>query len=266
MYENNAFITLTYDDEHLKSDRLILEDFQKFAKRLRENAIDPQTGDQPKIPIMYTGEYGEKNKRPHWHAIIFNWLPPALYRMPDGTTKPDGYGHRTSDRGDQTWQSLLLDDLWMQGKSEIGGVTIQSAGYVARYATKKLVHGIDHEFQPIHRMSSKYAIGKRWLEQHWPDVFRHGHVVLLDGSKAPIPRYYEKWLKEHRPNDWLAYVTRVKLDRQLHAETREKTEEEKWWAVYNARRLTSKTPLRRNEVRRLIKQKQFEQLQAYLKL
>lgn len=257
MYEKNTFITLTYSDENLKSSKLIYEDWQNFAQRLRDNApLDPVTFERPKIPIMVTGEYGEENKRPHWHAIIFNWAP------------TDGVYKYTSDRGDVVHTSPELDSLWGKGAAEYGSVTIESAGYVARYATKKLVHGKDgeHQFKPIHKMSSKYAIGKRWLEKFWPDIFLQGHCVLADGSKVPIPRYYEKWLKEHRPEDWLCYVERLKLERQTEAEAREKTEEQKWWDIYNARRLTSKTPLRRNEVRRLLKNKQFEQLQAYLKL
>lgn len=265
-YEHNSFITLTYSDEHLKSPKLIYEDWQKFAKRLRENAIDPKTGIQPRIPIMVTGEYGEKNKRPHWHAIVFNWAPPQEIRKA-GLLLPDTYHETKTERGDILRSSHTLDTLWARGKADYGAVTLESAGYVARYATKKLVHGKDgHGYEPIHKMSSKYAIGKAWLERHWPDVFLQGHIILKDGTKAPIPRYYERWLKDNKPHEWLAYVTRIKLDRIQYLEQKEKSDEQKWWDVYNKRRLTSKTPLRRNEVRRLIKEKQFEQLQAYLKL
>lgn len=249
MHEKNAFITLTYSDEKLKSPKLIYRDFQLFMKKLRFLHNEP-------IGVFVTGEYGEKTKRPHWHCITFNYAP------------PDGVLLRTTDRGDDVFTSAQLDKLWGHGLAEFGSVTIDSAGYCARYAAKKLVHGKDgeHEFEPISKKSSKYAIGKRWLEQYWPDVFLQGHIVLADGSKAPIPRYYEKWLKDNRPDDWLCYVRRIKLERALFAETREKTEQQKWWEVYNARPLTAKNPRTRNEVRRLIKQKQYETLENYLKL
>lgn len=252
MHEKNAFITLTYDNENLKSPQLIYRDFQLFMKKLRFLHNDP-------IGVFVTGEYGAENKRPHWHCLTFGYAPPDGVREPNQTDRRDD---------DVTYTSAQLDKLWGKGKANFGSVTINSAGYCARYAAKKLVHGKDgeHEFEPISKKSSKHAIGKRWIEQYWPDVFRYGRVVLADGTEAPIPRYYEKWLKDHRPNDWLAYVTRVKLERQLSASKREKSEEQKWWDTYNARRLTSKTPLRRNEVRRLLKAKQFEQLEAYLKL
>ena len=36
MWDDNIFLTLTYDDEHLKSDRLQWIDFDLFIKRLNE--------------------------------------------------------------------------------------------------------------------------------------------------------------------------------------------------------------------------------------
>ena len=64
MHEENSFVTLTYSDEHLKNPKLQYSDFQKFMKRLRF------VNNDRKIGVFVTGEYGEKNKRPHWHAIF----------------------------------------------------------------------------------------------------------------------------------------------------------------------------------------------------
>ena len=72
MHSDNIFLTLTYDEAHLASDRLIYEDFQLFMKRLREKENRDK---EQKITYMVTGEYGDKNKRPHWHALIFNYRP-----------------------------------------------------------------------------------------------------------------------------------------------------------------------------------------------
>lgn len=249
MHEKNSFITLTYSDESLVSEKLIYKHFQDFMKRLRKVQNDP-------IGVFVTGEYGEKTKRPHWHAIIFNWNP------------SDKLPHYSTERGDQVYTSAQLTKLWGHGHAELGSVTIESAGYCARYAAKKLAHGKDqdHDFHPISKKSSKHAIGKKWLEKHWPDVFLHGHIVLPTGETAPIPRYYEKWLKTHRPSDWLAYVTRVKIAR-IEAQQKVTDQESRhWWDVYNKRPLDKPTPLTRNQVRNLIKIKAFDELQAYLKL
>ena len=227
MHQNNSFVTLTYSDEKLTSQRLVYKDFQDFVKRLRNN-IHQQTLDrmfpelpqdeqrklwgslpkerkkeisgQNKISIFVAGEYGDKTKRPHWHAIIFNWRP------------TDQIHKYTNHGGDKVFSSEILDRLWQNGIGEIGEVTLQSAGYCARYAAKKLVHGPDksHDFNPIARFSSKHAIGKSWLEKYYADVFTHGYVVLQDGSQAKIPRYYEKWLKKNKPDLWHSYVTTTK--------------------------------------------------------
>ena len=47
----------------------------------------------------------------------------------------------TTDRGDKVWSSEEISSFWSRGSVEFGSVTIDSAGYVARYAAKKLVHG-----------------------------------------------------------------------------------------------------------------------------
>lgn len=249
MYENNCFITLTYDDESLRSPYLIYSDFQKFMKKLRKLQDDP-------IGVFVTGEYGEKTKRPHWHAILFNWRPAdCVYK-------------RSNERGDKIYSSLLLDKIWSHGLTEVGDVSIHSAGYCARYAAKKLVHGRDgdHEFDPISKKSNKHAIGKRWLEKYWRDVFNYGHVVLNDGSTCSIPRYYEKWFKENLPDEWLRYVTRTKLKKISQAEARQN----KIYSVYlndvRSRQLHQPNPLTPNQVREEIINSKFKLLQAHLKL
>jgi len=203
MHERNSFVTLTYSDENLKSPKLIYSDFQKFMKKLRKLQNDP-------IGVFVTGEYGEKTKRPHWHAIIFNWEPNDRL-----------YSH-SNLRGDKCYTSETLTKTWGHGRAEMGSVTFESAGYCARYAAKKLVHGRDeaHEFHPISKKSSKHAIGKKFLERYWPDVFNHGHIVLDDGNTCSIPRYYEKWFKENHPEEYLKYVFNVKVQKSEHAISR----------------------------------------------
>ena len=64
-WEDTIFVTLTYDDEHLPSDRsLVPRDLTLFFKRLRKDL-----GDR-KIKYYACGEYGDTFGRPHYHAII----------------------------------------------------------------------------------------------------------------------------------------------------------------------------------------------------
>jgi len=219
-------------------------------KKLRKLQNEP-------IGLFVTGEYGEKNKRPHWHAIIFNWEP------------PDGKYFRSNERGDKIYKSALLEKTWGQGHAEYGGVTFESAGYCARYAAKKLVHGKDqeHGYHPISKKSSKHAIGKKWLETFWPDVFSYGKCTLADGTETGIPRYYEKWLKEKKPDEWMTYVTQIKINKCAIAAEKSESIRQEWIdRNLNRYRLGKPRPLSPEEIRKIILEDKFEKLQQHLKL
>lgn len=284
MYENNSFITLTYSEENLKSEKLQYLDFQLFIKKLRNHIFETKLKErfpnvssqierrrlfndtnkssrlefieQTRISVFVAGEYGDRKKRPHWHALVFNWRP------------SDCLPKYTSDRGDQVYCSETLSSLWPQGISEIGQITFESAGYCARYASKKLSHGKDgtHDFEPISRRSSKNAIGKRWIEKFWPDVFNHGFIVLPNGTTCGIPRYYEKWLKRYKPAEWTHYITTTKLKIMEDARLKEQkiSNEEK---IINLKRsgLKGLQTKRAHAKNQILKQK-FENLQKHLKL
>lgn len=286
--ENNAFITLTYDDEHLKSPKLDYTEFQNFMKRLRKTQpIDPETkiydefgnciyeGDQYPIGYFCTGEYGDRLKRPHWHAILFNWRPPEFIEGPRGERIRDVAFKYANERGDKVYTSQTLAKAWGKGNSEFGSVTIHSANYCARYAAKKLTHGKDgtHDFEPISKKSSRHAIGKKWLEKYWnTDCFNQGYIMLEDGTQVPIPRYYEKWLKANHPESYSRYVTGIKNERSEAARKRAEKQEQEFQKIIWDRRERYKWltydmyPKSRNQVREIIKQEKFKQLQANLKL
>lgn len=250
MHPENSFITLTYDDNYLISEKLVYSDFQKFAKRLRKSI-------NQKISIFVTGEYGDERKRPHWHALIFNWRPSDLvYKY-------------SNHRGDKIYSSTILDNLWGKGITELGDVTFESAGYCARYAAKKLIHGDDdkHDFHPISKKSSKNAIGKKFLETYWQDIFNYGQVVLDSGQTASIPRYYEKWLHKHHPLEWENYITQTKRRKCENAQRKSEKEQkiltttqEKRYQRGNIRHVTTNS-----ESRSVIIKQKFKRLQTHLK-
>lgn len=253
-HEENIFLTLTYSDEHLLSPKLQYKDWQDFAKRLRKTTSN-------KITYMVTGEYGDKNKRPHWHAIIFNYRP------------PDAKYYLSTDRGDKIHTSSLIDELWSKNDptttpSQIGEVTIDSAGYVARYAAKKLTHGLDgtHDYNPLHKTSSKRAIGRTWIEQNYKHAFENGYCVLQNGQITKIPRYYVDWAKIHQPKYWEYYVTQVRPT--IHQKTLAQARKEELEYLSNAMNYTgdAKYPLTRAKVKETILKSKFKRLQERLKL
>jgi hypothetical protein len=247
MHPENSFVTLTYDDQHLKSSKLIYEDFQKFIRKLRDQ------NPHKTISYLVTGEYGEKNNRPHWHAIIFNYRPTDLVRK------------YSNEQGNQIYSSKELSLLWPHGTSDLGNVTYQSAGYVARYALKKLKTQNPEEFFPISKKSSKHAIGKTWLEKYWPDVFNYGYIILPDGNKSSIPRYYEKWLQKYQLAAWQLYrqKTKFNITAKIVAIEEERLRIEREENLKRA--AVCKPPLiSKNEVTRIILRKKIEQLTTKL--
>ena len=118
----NSFVTLTYSDEHLpKNGSLRKSDFTSFAKRLREY-LGP-------FRYMHCGEYGEKYKRPHFHCLLFG-IDFDFDRKQVAVR--DGF---------PIYRSRTLDGLWPYGSHEIGGVSVASASYVAKY----IVEGLNGE-------------------------------------------------------------------------------------------------------------------------
>lgn len=286
LYESNCFLTLTYAPENLKSPKLQYEDFQLFSKALRTYLLEetqkkifpnlPRSARRklwnklpkssrdfhyPKIRILVAGEYGDKTKRPHWHAIVFNWRP------------NDAQKAYQNDRGDISYTSAVLTSLWPHGKADFGDVTFESAGYVARYALKKLSHGKDgeHEFDPISHRSN--FIGKTWIEKNWKDVFHNGFLVFKRGDryiKTSIPRYYEKWLKEKMPTEWRRYVTEVKLpliEKAILKEKDSSLEERRINALRQARQgIQYKPQVTRNQAREKILDQTNKSVRKYEKI
>lgn len=258
MHEENIFLTLTYSDDHLKSPFLIQDDIVEFNKNLRNHL-----GNSPdhKIKIMYTGEYGEKTKRPHWHLLIFNYSP------------PDKIKHRTTDNGDDIYKSELIDELWGKNDAslcpnEIGALTIDSASYVARYAAKKLVHGNDqdHPYHPIHQ-TPKSGLGKTWIEKYYKQTFDLGYVYLPNGEKAAIPRFYVDWLKKKHPETYKHYVTNVREECIRLAE-KNQLNDEMIFLKNLAEKIqgTPEYPLKQSRVKETILNQKFKKLQEHLKL
>lgn len=64
------FLTLTYDNQHVPSHGVSVDEVQRYLKRLRINLV--RAGFNQKIRYVLVGEYGKNTHRPHYHAIIWN--------------------------------------------------------------------------------------------------------------------------------------------------------------------------------------------------
>lgn len=192
MHEHSCFLTLTYSDECVPASFSVSKrEFQLVMKRIRKEFGSG-------IKYLAVGEYSDAPSfRPHYHAIL------AGLAFPDRKVWRERDGHRV-------YRSAALERLWPHGLSEIGSVTSQSAGYVARYCMKKLtgeladahywraspIDGAMHQVEPeFALMSRRPALGLSWLSAFKSDVFPSNFVVV-DGRKKPVPRFYLRKLAE----------------------------------------------------------------------
>ena len=177
-YKYNWFVTLTYDNNNLPSTKEeARKDIDLFLKRLRSSV--------PGVRYFGSFEKGERSKRPHFHLILFNCPLEDLIIV--GKRK-NGY----------LWKSPFLFSCWKKGLIDIGTVTFESCGYVARYVIKKRVEKDPDEFIMMSRMP---GIGQQWFMDHIDDVAKYGKIVFNFGTfkEAPLPRYFDKLLEKYRP-------------------------------------------------------------------
>lgn len=201
LYRENCFVTLTYSPEHLPpGGSLRHADFQRFMKRLRKRF-------SPRVVRFYMcGEYGEQFSRPHFHACLFN------------VSFSDQYPFKRTAAGNLIYRSPVLDTLWPFGHSSIGELTLQSAGYTARYLITKVVGdaAASHysgRFPEYNRMSLRPGIGAGWFAKYSAtDVLPCDHVIDSKGRKNPLPSYYDRLAKRSGTD-----LSQVKADREVRA-------------------------------------------------
>ncbi|QIR82364.1 replication initiator protein [Chicken microvirus mg7_19] len=107
MHDNFAFVTLTYDNQHLPTgSNLESSAISSFMKRLRYYL-------PYKVRYYGCGEYGEKRGRPHYHLLIFG-------------LKENDY--------------VYVNQAWNKGRVDVQTPRdpVKSIAYTATYVTKKI--------------------------------------------------------------------------------------------------------------------------------
>jgi len=163
------FITLTYDPDHVPISpngfmTLDKDEFPRFMKRLRKLTANV-------LKYYACGEYGTDNKRPHYHAILFN--------VPDEN---------------------MVFDAWHLDGSPIGAVQVaqvsaDSIAYTVAYASK-------HNWYPDHYRDDRIpefslmskGLGSNYVTPavrayHKADLSRM-QLTKDGGDIIAMPRYY----------------------------------------------------------------------------
>ena len=208
LYEENYFLTLTYNDYNLRFNSeitspdtgctycddgswgatLVKEDLVKFNKDLRRyfEYHYEHTG----IRFYNCGEYGGQNGRPHYHGIYFNLPIPATELIP----------YKLTTEG-MLYKCPMIEKIWGKGFITIAEVTINSCCYVAGYVMKKMRNdwGKEYYYQSgvipeFNNMSRVPGIGKAYYDSHKEEIYSTDELII-NGNKygrPKPPRYFDK--------------------------------------------------------------------------
>jgi len=209
-YENNCFITLTFDDDNINENGILDKtDFQKFIKELRRRFLgktrqknDGTIETIDTIRYFHCGEYGHKFTRPHHHACLFN------FDFPDKQYVKTEKGHRW-------YNSEILAHIWKKGFHSIGDVTFESAAYIAKYILKKItgknaqqhykktnqqtgqIYNVEPEYIT---MSRRPGLGKNWFDNFKHDLYPKDYITE-NGKIIKAPKYYDKMYEATFPTE-----------------------------------------------------------------
>lgn len=184
--------TLTYEQKY-KPPTLKKNHLQGWLKRLRSR-VHPT-----KVRFFASGEYGEKNERPHFHAILYGLS--ADHRAIQAAW-PFGHAHN--------------DELSPEAIAYVAGYTAKKIGW--RYHLDPRVERVDEEtgevyfYQPpfIEMSTKPQGIGgsarKYW--QSWEQC------AITNGLTIPVPRYLHEAWQKHATIEQQNELAEKKKDKQ----------------------------------------------------
>lgn len=191
-YEQNVFLTLTYNDDHLPPDgSLRPKDLQDWVHRLRK-ALK-----HSRLRFYAVGEYGSQTDRPHYHAVLFN-APSCLRGRTDKFRR--GAGGTVCCP-----VCALYQETWTLNDEEIGSIDAgmvepRTAAYIGGYIIKGKTHRLDYRLRgkepEFSRQSNRPGLGAYAIDAlasafldakrqaiDIPTYIEHG------GQKYPLGRY-----------------------------------------------------------------------------
>lgn len=192
-HEHNAFVTLTYDEEHYpEGGTLRPSDMRNYLHRLRKK-LAPK-----RFRFFGAGEYGEKSAHPHYHLALF-----GVETCRRGSTRLSRNGTPCCPTCD------LHRQTWGKGHVYCGTLSEQSAAYTVGYIVKKITNPKGKEelagrYPEFARMSNRPGLGAGAMDEvastiiehrlegvieDVPSVLRHGKQIL------PLGRYLRRRLR-----------------------------------------------------------------------
>lgn len=216
-HKKACFITLTFDNHILldKKSKAVnkygahpgfvfninnsKEYFKNFIKRLRKKYSDKR------ITFYHVGEYGEKTKRPHHHAIIFGI-----------NFEEDRYEAPKSKTGHSQFYSKTLNDLWSCGMTSIEDINEANICYIAQYSLKKFKNNeLNKQYRPIQSFSNRAKMNIKWVRRNASEIIK-GYIEDKDGKKYRIPKSYINNLKNSKEEKYKKIYEEYENNLQLN--------------------------------------------------
>lgn len=227
-WENNYWITLTYDEDHLPIAEWIkykkyednkewhweilentgdeswqdgtvqIEELQRFINTMRK---DFERRGHTGIRYFAAAEYGSENHRPHYHIIFFN-LPLRLDEFYDA--------HLDNRTHSFSWKSKEIDKWWKQGIAEVTEVEWCNCAYTARYNSKALIDGAKKQeeyakqgkLKEFITMSRRPGIGNNYFNENMSKIYENDEIIIQTFNGSCVvkpPKAWDKKFKELFP-------------------------------------------------------------------
>lgn len=197
LWDQNSFLTLTYDDEHLPPGNSLNRDHTTdFMKRLRQR-LAPH-----RIRTFLVGEYGHEGARqwnPHYHAALFNFNCLGKIQRPE--TGPRCYCQHCE----------LVRSAWGHGNITLDELNNTTADYIGGYVTKKMTDPQDTRLEGRYPEFSSYpmrpglaadavpSIATTLQSQYGHLAFKHGdipHALARGRKQVPLGRYLKRKVRQ----------------------------------------------------------------------
>lgn len=218
-HEHRYWLTLTYDEEHLPiykyftdgtnyfendgtwNGTLEEEDVIRFLNSLRKYY---ERKGIYHIRYYYAAEYGEQNKRPHYHMLLYG-APFDLKQF---------YDFDIDERKNLHWKSHEIDHFWNKGFVDITEIEWSNAAYTSRYTMKKLcdlkapdiVYAEQGKIKEFVRMSRRPGIGMKYFDRHYKEIYKDDELIMktVKGNTGAIkpPKAFDKKFKELYPTEF----------------------------------------------------------------
>lgn len=188
-----SFVTLTYTDESVPYSidsglqSLCKTDLQNFFKRFRKNYEEFKT-----FSYFACGEYGDANKRPHYHCILFG-VPSSF-----------------SEEIHKCWNDYT--DCVSRGLTDVKPLTPGGIGYITKYCLKQLrgksvIDVYDNNYVTPPFMCHSFSLERAYILCNLDKLRQHDFFDNFYGMYAPLPAKIVKKYATH--SEYMSYVAKV---------------------------------------------------------